>query len=163
MAKPDGVMARWYLSRQRRCLDGGSIPSRARCNFFAFLTHHTLYGDSIKSMDQWSNRQCLSVSPGLGHGRFTLRSFRAAPRALGSIRHAEKGLPPTWISLQARKPSRSTAFFCSDPLIPILHMLQKKICRKTPRLVFSLNPLADEFQDLSSAPWTKPRPVDQSG
>ena len=44
------------LPRQRRCLDGGSIPSRARCIFFAFLTHHTLYGDSIKSMDQWSNR-----------------------------------------------------------------------------------------------------------
>ena len=56
-------MARWYLSRQRRCLDGGSIPSRARCNFVAFLTHHTLYGETIKSMDQDSNRKCGGVHP----------------------------------------------------------------------------------------------------
>ena len=35
--KPDGLMARWSLCRHRRCLDRGSIPSRARCNFFAFF------------------------------------------------------------------------------------------------------------------------------
>ena len=51
--------------RQGRCLDQGSTPRRPRAKNFAFLTSHTKYGETIKSMGQDSNRD---VTPGRAAG-----------------------------------------------------------------------------------------------
>jgi hypothetical protein len=86
------------------------------------------------------SRKCLSVHHDL------LAWVAHPPQLLGRPRGAlsaasmqkKKCRHPT-NSLHAINPSRSLGFFCSHTHIPILHMLQKKICRKTPRSVLSLS------------------------
>ena len=76
--KPDAVVAWWYPCRQGCCLDQGSTPRRTRAKDFAFLTSHTKYGETIKSMGQGSNRV---------QGLYTVNSdpVAAACRGLPSV------------------------------------------------------------------------------